>query len=430
MRGGILDVFPPTVDHPLRVEFFGDEVEEVRSFSVADQRSLELAPEGVWAPPCRELLLTDAVRERALALKERLPGAAEMLDRIAAGIAVEGMESLAPALVDGMQPLIELLPQGTHVVVLDPERVRARAHDLVATTHEFLAAAWSNAAAGNKTPVDLSEASFHTLAQTRGDALAAGVPWWSLTSFEADLELAVDGTGGDGADDGAEVLNLGARAVRGYAGDVPAALDDLRVMVSDGWAVVITTPGHGPANRLVELLSGADVAARLVEHLDQAPEAGLVHVTTAPATAGFVSEPLRLALLTETDIIGRGGVTASTRDMRRMPSRRRNQVDPLSLRPGDHVVHEQHGVGRFVEMMQRTVGSGQEKATREYLVIEYAPGKRGQPGDRLFVPSDALDQVTRYVGRRGAHPQQAGRAPTGRRRRAGRASTCARSPVS
>ena len=77
-----------------------------------------------------------------------------------------------------------------------------------------------------------------------------------------------------------------------------------------------------------------------------------------------------------------------------MPSRRRNQVDPLQLRPGDHVVHEQHGVGRFVEMMQRTVAG----ATREYLVIEYAPSKRGQPGDRLFVPTDQLDQVTKYVG--------------------------------
>jgi transcription-repair coupling factor (superfamily II helicase) len=80
--------------------------------------------------------------------------------------------------------------------------------------------------------------------------------------------------------------------------------------------------------------------------------------------------------------------------MRRMPSRRRNQVDPLQLNPGDFVVHEQHGVGRFVEMVQRTVGG----ATREYLVLEYAASKRGQPGDRLYVPTDQLDQVTRYVG--------------------------------
>src|SRR5690606_12939564 len=91
VRGGILDVFPPTDDHPLRVEFWGDQVEEIRWFAVADQRSLEVA-DGLWAPPCRELLLTDAVRERAARLAEDLPGAAEMLEKLSVGIAVEGME--------------------------------------------------------------------------------------------------------------------------------------------------------------------------------------------------------------------------------------------------------------------------------------------------------------------------------------------------
>lgn len=393
VRGGILDVFPPTVDHPLRVEFFGDEVEEVRSFAVADQRSLEVVPEGVWAPPCREILLTPQVRDRALALKDRLPGAADMLDKVAAGIAVEGMESLAPALVDGMQPFTDLLPEGSMVVVVDPERVRARAHDLVQTTEEFLAAAWANAASGNATPVDLSEASFHTLAQVRADALRAGVTWWSVSSFVADAELTALAGGGD---DAPSQVVLGARDVQGYGGDVPAALEDLRGLVRDGWRVVVTTPGPGPAQRVTELLQESDVAVRRVDDVDDVPEPALVLVTTAPAAAGFVDEGLKVALLTEADILGRGSV--GTKDMRKMPSRRRNQVDPLQLRPGDFVVHEQHGVGKFVEMMQRSVGSGRDRATREYLVIEYAPSKRGQPGDRLYVPSDALDQVTRYVG--------------------------------
>ena len=66
----------------------------------------------------------------------------------------------------------------------------------------------------------------------------------------------------------------------------------------------------------------------------------------------------------------------------------------MELKAGDHVVHEQHGVGRYVELVNRTV----QGAAREYLVIEYAPSKRGQPGDRLFVPMDQLDQVSRYVG--------------------------------
>src|SRR5690606_26904082 len=107
-------------------------------------------------------------------------------------------------------------------------------------------------------------------------------------------------------------------------------------------------------------------------------------------------EPRRLAVFTEADVAGRAGT--STRDMRTLPSRRRNVVDPLALKAGDYVVHEQHGVGRFVELVQRTVGTGAAAASREYLVIEYAPSKRGQPGDRLFVPTESLDQVTKYTG--------------------------------
>jgi transcription-repair coupling factor (superfamily II helicase) len=83
VRGGILDVFSPTEDHPLRIEFWGDTVEEVRWFTVADQRSLEVAAHGLWAPPCREVLLTEAVRGRATVLAGQLPGVADMLVKVA-----------------------------------------------------------------------------------------------------------------------------------------------------------------------------------------------------------------------------------------------------------------------------------------------------------------------------------------------------------
>ena len=395
VRGGILDVFPPTEDHPLRVEFWGDTVEEVRWFSVADQRSLEVAEQGLWAPPCREILLTDAVRARAAALVDRLPGVADMLLKISEGIAVEGMESLAPALVDRMEPLLDLLPAGTHVVVVDPEKVRTRSHDLVATSDEFLAASWANASAGNELPVDLSQvddgavdlstSSYWPIARVRAHALAAGIPWWSLTSLTADAETS-----------DAEVATIGAREVAGYRGETEKALADLRDLVSAGWRVVATTEGPGPAKRMVEVLAAADVPARLAASVDEPPQPSVVHVTTAGVEHGFIAEGLRVALLTEADI---AGSRSATKDMRRLPSRRRAVVDPLQLRAGDFVVHEQHGVGRYVEMVQRTIGG----ATREYLVIEYAPSKRGQPGDRLFVPSDSLDQVTRYVG--GEAPQ-------------------------
>ena len=409
VRGGLLDVFAPTEDHPQRIEFWGDEVEEIRWFSAADQRSLEIAEDGMWAPPCREILLTDEVRARAAALVERLPGASEMLEKVSQGIAVEGMESLAPALVDHLESVLELVPADSLLVIDDPERVRRRAHDLVAITEEFLAAAWTSAAAGASTPLDLSEASFATLAQARDVALRRGLGWWTLGSFASDAEL--EGfTESSSADVAGEVptVTIATRDVEGYRGDVEHAVADLRDLTTASWRLVLVTDGPGPARRMVEQLLGASVPARLVASVDPAdgdaydsedphlPTSGIVLVTTASIGRGFVAPELRFAIFTESDLTGRPGT--STKDMRRMPSKRRNVVDPLALRPGDLVVHEQHGVGRFVELLQRTVGVGATAATREYLVIEYAASRRGQPGDRLYVPSDSLDQVTKYTG--------------------------------
>lgn len=420
VRGGILDVFPPTDDHPLRVELWGDTVEEIRWFAVADQRSLEVAGEGLWAPPCREILLTDAVRERAAALVADLPGAAEMLEKLSQGIAVEGMESLAPVLVDRMVPMLDLVPDGALVVVADPERVRRRAHDLMATTQEFLDAAWTAAAAGGSTPIDLRAASFASYADTRELALSRDLGWWSLSAFTLDATAAggadvpvdeaeggatgrasaareaLEAEGAEGAEDTAETLVVGARDVQGYHGDVQRAVTDLRALQRDGWRLVLTTEGHGPAQRMVEQLTALEVPARLVGRVEDEPEAGVVLVVPAQAGRGFVATDLQLAVFSEQDLTGRAGT--STKDMRAMPSRRRNTVDPLALRAGDYVVHEQHGVGRFAELVQRTIGSGPTAGTREYLVIEYAASKRGQPGDRLYVPTDQLDQVTKYVG--------------------------------
>ncbi len=375
VRGGILDVFPPTEEHPLRVEFWGDTVEEVRYFKVADQRSLEVAGSGLWAPPCRELLLTPDVRARAKALAQEHPGLVDILDKIADGTAVEGMEALAPVLVDSMTLLVDELPAGAHVVLCDPERIRLRAADLVRTSQEFLEASWATAAetGSGKAPIDLGAAAYRSLAQVRGEAGESGVPWWSVTPFSVDAD----------PDDDSSVV--GARAAAAYRGDTDRALDDVRRWLAAGWRVVLVTEGHGPAERLTEVLRDAGIGARLEPDLAAPPEPAVAHVTTGQLTGGFVSESLGIAVLTETDLVGQ---RSSTKDMRRLPSRRRNMVDPLQLAPGDLVVHEQHGVGRFIEMVRRRVNGGE----REYLILEYAKG------DRLFVPTDALEQVTRYVG--------------------------------
>jgi transcription-repair coupling factor (superfamily II helicase) len=167
----------------------------------------------------------------------------------------------------------------------------------------------------------------------------------------------------------------------------------MRGWLADGWQVVLVTEGHGPAQRLTEVLRGEGLGARMAE-LTGPPEPSVPYVATGLLEHGFTWPSVKLAVLTENDLAGQPGSRTSTKDMRRMPSRRRGGVDPLQLTAGDYVVHEQHGVGRFVEMTSRTAAG----ATREYLVIEYAPSKRGQPPDRLYVPTDQLDEVTKYSG--------------------------------
>ncbi|WP_159768536.1 transcription-repair coupling factor [Streptomyces sp. HM190] len=386
VRGGILDVFPPTEEHPLRVEFWGDDIEEIRYFKVADQRSLEVAEHGLWAPPCRELLLTDDVRERARVLAERHPELGELLGKIAEGIAVEGMESLAPVLVDDMELLIDVLPKGAMAVVCDPERVRTRAADLVATSQEFLQASWAATAGGGEAPIDVGAASLWSIADVRDRARELDMMWWSVSPFAADETWT---SAADAAGD-ADTLKLGMQAPETYRGDTAKALADTKGWLADGWRTVFVTEGHGPASRTVEVLGGEGIAARLEAGLGTiAPS--VVHVACGSIDYGFIAPSLKLAVLTETDLSGQ---KAAGKDGARMPARRRKTIDPLTLEAGDYIVHEQHGVGRYIEMVQRTV----QGATREYLVVEYAPAKRGQPGDRLYIPTDQLEQITKYVG--------------------------------
>ncbi|MCK2237036.1 MULTISPECIES: transcription-repair coupling factor [unclassified Crossiella] len=387
VRGGILDVFPPTAEHPVRLEFWGDEVTEIRAFAVADQRSLADPVPELFAPPCRELLITDEVRARAAGLgaeHQGDPQLAEMLDKIANGIPCEGMEALLPALLPGqLELLTDVVPVGTHVLVADPEKVRTRAHDLVRTGQEFLEASWMAAASGGKAPIDLGASAYRSLSDVAEHARETGRPWWSLSQLTTDD---VDGE--------RRPIRLDIRQVEAYRGEVERAFADLRAHAAAGGAAVLVVPGTGTGQRACEQLGEAEVPCRWAEDgLPAAPAPGLVTVVRGALEDGFVLTDPALVVLTETDLTGGRGGT-STKDMRRMPSRRRNAVDPLALKPGDFVVHEQHGIGKYVQMVQRTV----QGATREYLVLEYASSKRGQPGDRLFVPTDQLDDVSRYVG--------------------------------
>lgn len=415
VRGGILDVFPPTADHPVRVDFFGDEVEELRAFSVADQRSLPEKVERVELPPSRELLLTEPVRQRAREMVHEFPNLAGILEKVAEGIPVEGMESLAPALLDRLVPVTTYLPAGAAVAVVAPERVASRAVSLAETNREFLAAAWNAATAGAAAPIDLEAGDFLTMRALRESALytAPGEPdtqrvWWTFSSFDqGDAAEAIGETPG-GAD--AAYVRIAATSVPSFQGNVEGAVAHIGERLRDGWSLVVAAAGHGLVERARDVLAEHGLAGRLVDEVPAELEPGVAFLVQAQAAAGFEVPEAKLGLVSETEFYGRSA-GYDARQGKKLASRRRNVVDPLQLKPGDHVVHSTHGIGRFVELVQREVAGARPtgpsrtagikpapKTVREYVVIEYAPSKRGQAGDRLYVPMDQLDLLSRYVG--------------------------------
>jgi len=395
VRGGILDVFPPAADHPYRVEFFGDEIDQIRAFSVADQRSLPGDVDAVTLLPSRELLLTPEVRARAAALTGQFPGLRAMLEKMSEGIPVEGMESLLPAVADAVVPLIDYLPEGTVAAVVDPERSITRAMTLSETNREFLEAAWSAATAGADMPVDLGTGDFLNLPELREATRARGGLWWTLSTFDSgEADAAAEGL----VD--ATVVRVPAGAVPSFHGNVEGATAHVGGLLSQGWRVVIASSGAGLVDRARDVLAERGLAARTADSVEDVPPPGVAVAVVATLESGFEMADAKLAVITENEFYGRT-IGADGRVVKKLASRRRNVVDPLQLHAGDFVVHATHGIGRFVELVQREVSSGGRKAvktTREYLVLEYAPSKRGHPGDKLYVPTDQLDLLSKYVG--------------------------------
>jgi transcription-repair coupling factor (superfamily II helicase) len=419
IRGGILDVFAPIAEHPVRAEFFGDELEQLRPFSVSDQRSLTTTIQSVELAPSRELLLSPAVRQRAREMLHEFPSLSTMLAKIAEGIPVDGMESLAPALLDRLVPLTHYLPEDAAIAVISPEKVATRAVSLAETNAEFLGAAWNAATAGAEAPIDLDAGDFVTLNALRDSA--GGRPWWTFSSFDSGAgepvgssaavgssvdELAAQPTGEQFESSTAEIIDgdfyvrVQATTVPSFAGQVEGAVGHVGELLRAGWSVAVVAQGNGLVERAVDVLAEHELAGRIADAFPANAEAGVAYVLRASVEHGFELPEIKLAVISETEFYGRSA-GYDARQVKKMASRRKNVVDPLQLKTGDHVVHQTHGIGRFVELVQREVSSGGRNAVktrREFLVIEYAPNKRGLPNDKLFVPTDQLDLLTRYVG--------------------------------
>ena len=362
VRGGIVDVFLPLANQPVRIDFFGDEIEDISYFDVAGQRTTGVVSESIKILPCRELLLTPAVQAKARALIIDFPQASEILEKLSEGIASEGMESFIPLLVDSTESILDRMPTNTEVIFIDEERIKSRASDLLATNEEFYLASWLNAASGGATPLHSGSGTYMQWDELNSEIDKNGLQQRSFNVFGSDLDT--------------EAVFLEAQAIDPLRGNTERLVDEFRSAAEAGQSLVFAAHGHGMHERYSNLFRSAEISVRVV---------------TSTIAFGFSVPSARILFISERDLSGSKGAINNTE---KLPSKRKTAIDPLELKNGDFVVHEQHGIGRYIELVSRTVAG----VTREYLVLEYASAKRGQPGDRIFVPTDSLEQVSKYVG--------------------------------
>ena len=347
IRGGILDIFPPASERPVRAELWGEEVTALRHFALASQRSLDPV-DVVRVPPCRELRGDEHTMRRAAELAETSDD--PVIAQLAEGVLEPGAERLLPLITGGLVPLASLLPAGSPVVVLEPKRVRDRADEVLEQVAE-----WSESAG-------IRERHYAPL-----DEAMSGAPVVLMSTF-------ADATSED----------LGIETWTSTAGRPEQLAARLAELVDGGYRAVIAASLPETAERLQRNLASMGHPFNVRDAAPPPDDAPGGSIVVADLARGFVLPVARLALVAESDLTGRRSGAAR----RRIQSRRRQTSGPLDLAEGDLVVHEIHGIGRYTGMVERELLG----VHREYLVIEYAKA------DRLYVPSDQVDLVSKYVG--------------------------------
>ncbi len=373
VRGSIVDVFPSTADVPVRIDLWGDEVERLCEFSVADQRTT-VEVDRVALFGARELLPTPEVRARAERLISSEPWGREHWQRLADGEVFEGMEAWTAWVADREHVLFDLVGDDAQILLVEPRRLRDRAADLLAEEADLatsLARTWGldpdagaadSAAAGAPPTLPRLHVDFDRL------LVHTGAPVWSLAAL-AD------------SPDTPAVTALGWPPI---SGDGEGLVRQLRQLVDDGLAVVVCADGPVSATRLEKLLAEHGCAFPVLDAPSEAELRGPGgRIVVAPIERGAILPAAGFALLAESDLTGR----RRAHRVARTPKRDAQSFFE-DLRPGDHVVHQVHGVGRFAGMTRRTMGG----VERDYLLLEY----RG--GDKLYVPSDQIDAIRLYSG--------------------------------
>src|SRR3984957_9440768 len=396
-RGGILDVYSPEADRPVRVEFFGDEIESIRKFDPASQRSSNPVDEALLLPLTETPVTAELLGSINARLSgKRISGSAEVVEQAmrdsGAGV-FPGWEFYAPV-AGADRSVFELLPDA-RVILDEPEALRLELDKIWARIEE----AHERSGVGNLVrPADLyltPEAWQEKTAMRSGANL-------EYLSVERAPSLAGGEVGGVQVTN-SEAAFLSQPATR-FHGAIPAMIEEVQKLVGTGTQVILAAPNTGEVERLADMFTEYNASYRLgsrtrsgESYADETSYfAGDVLTTTllkAYLPDGFVLPEARLAIFGARDLFDESDLVASR------PQRQKSKVsaflsDFRDLQVGDYVVHVEHGIGQYHGLKEINQGDG----TAEFMLLEYADAAR------LYVPLTRLDLVQKYRSSEGAKP--------------------------
>jgi transcription-repair coupling factor (superfamily II helicase) len=419
-RGGLLDVYSPESDRPVRIEFFGDEIESMRKFDPASQRSSNAVDEVVLLPltetPINEELL-GAINARLSG--KRIEGTTEAIEQAArdtgAGV-FPGWEFYAPVAgadrtVFSMLPEARVILDEPEALIKELEKTWARieeAHErsgvgnLVRPTDLYLTPeTWQ------ETVHSLPGVNLEYLAITHGSSTPVDAAANSVILSEAtDLRIspAGDSTPGNASAGPRDEAPFLSQPAPRFHGNVPSMIEEVKKLTSAGTRVILAAPNTGEVERLADMFTEYNASFRLGSRTrggesyadETAYFAGEIFTTTllkAYIPDGFILPEAHLAVFGARDLFDESDLVASR------PGRQKSKVsaflsDFRDLQVGDYVVHVEHGIGQYQGLKEINQGDG----IAEFMLLEYAEAAR------LYVPLTRLDLVQKYRSSEGAKP--------------------------
>jgi transcription-repair coupling factor (superfamily II helicase) len=396
VRGGILDIFPPNLTAPVRIEFFGDTAETMRAFDPLTQRSLQPVEELVLLPS-RELLLTDEVLEEIAPRLKKVCDDLDIpanrrrliLDDLNSTVYFQGIDFLQPLLHPGLETIFDYLPANAPLIVLDPEAVSYAAMTLAEEIEAGVAkAATVGFAHSPAAELFLSEAELAALTGQRRTVELAGL----LLDDAARPGVSIVIPSQDNSDLRVHVSKESSHALAPLA-------ETLRGWLERGERIAVACHQQAQAERLKDLLVPYKIRSYISEQrfaeVFATPnpllnQEGAITLLLGDISRGCRLPDARLILIAEEELFGKRVRRRGATELRK----KQLLASLAELKPGDYMVHIDHGIGLYRGLQHISVGS----TGGDFLLLEYAGS------DKLFLPVDRLGLVQRYVGPEGSAP--------------------------